>query len=708
MFGAFFEALENRVFLSAATGAANPPEALHPAAVVRAAAKADKTPPTATAVAASVTTAGGTVYSFTVTYSDPSKVKRSSVGAGGITVTGPNGYKAVAKFVSATPAANATSVKATYSIVPPTGHWTSAANGTYTITLNAKHVSDALGNINPTARTISTFVVNIATVNQAPSFTKGADQSVNQDAGAQTVTNWATNVSPGPANESGQTLTFLVSTDNSALFAAAPAIGPTGTLTYTPAAGMTGVAQVTVRLKDNGGTANGGVDTSPAQTFAIHVVNAGGPGFTKGPDQVVNEDAGAQTAANWATNISAGTGGGTPAFSLTTDNNALFAVAPAIAADGTLSYTPAPASFGVAHVTVQLQGSGSAAVAAFTITVNPVNHAPSFTGGASQVVNEGAGSQTVSNWAKNISAGPANESGQTLTFLVSTDNNSLFAVAPAIGPTGTLTYTPAAFASGVAHVTVQLKDSGGTANGGVDTSAAQTFTITVNAVNQAPSFSKGADQSVVKGTGAQTVTNWATNISAGPANESGQTVTFLVSSDNSALFSAGPSISPNGTLTYTPAPGASGVAHVTVRLKDNGGTANGGVDTSAAQTFTINVTVPVQIPSLLGTYNGSLIIPAVGHYRSAVLNITQQSANGSYSGTLVGDNVVSVNVSGVVSANRTFTMTVVTPPNTNHPGGPIYGTGTGTIDSTGAQIHVDLTFSAYGTTFPGTVDVTKA
>ena len=45
-------------------------------------------------------------------------------------------------------------------------------------------------------------------------------------------------------------------------------------------------------------------------------------------------------------------------------------------------------------------------------------------------------------------------------------------------------------------VTVPLQDNGGTANGGVDTSAPQTFTITVTAVNDAPSFTKGADQTV--------------------------------------------------------------------------------------------------------------------------------------------------------------------------------------------------------------------
>ena len=55
--------------------------------------------------------------------------------------------------------------------------------------------------------------------------------------------------------------------------------------------------------------------------------------------------------------------------------------------------------------------------------------------------------------------------------------------------------------------------------GGADTSAAQTFTITVTAVNDVPSFTKGADQTVNEDAGAQSVTGWATAISAGPSDE---------------------------------------------------------------------------------------------------------------------------------------------------------------------------------------------
>src|SRR5438552_10672266 len=73
-----------------------------------------------------------------------------------------------------------------------------------------------------------------------------------------------------------------------------------------------------------------------------------------------------------------------------------------------------------------------------------------------------------------------------MTFIVSNDNNDLLAAQPAIRSNGALSYTPATNASGSATVTVQLHDNGGTANGGADTSAPQTFTITVTAVNHAP------------------------------------------------------------------------------------------------------------------------------------------------------------------------------------------------------------------------------
>jgi hypothetical protein len=45
-------------------------------------------------------------------------------------------------------------------------------------------------------------------VNDAPSFIRGADQSLGTLDGPQSVSGWATGLCPGPANESGQALSF--------------------------------------------------------------------------------------------------------------------------------------------------------------------------------------------------------------------------------------------------------------------------------------------------------------------------------------------------------------------------------------------------------------------------------------------------------------------------------------------------------------------
>ena len=202
---------------------------------------------------------------------------------------------------------------------------------------------------------------------------------------------------------------------------------------------------------------------------------------------------------------------------------------------------------------------------------------------------EDAGVQSVPGWASSISPGPAGESAQSVTFVVSNDSPGLFTAQPAVAPDGTLSYAPAGDAYGVATVTVTVQDDGGTANGGVDTSAPATFTVTVSPVNDAPSFTAGPDQTTISLLGAQTVPGWATGISAGPANESAQSVSFIVTVDNPGLFSVQPAVASDGTLTYTPGLLAVGVATVTVRAVDSGGTANGGTDTSAPQTFTITI-----------------------------------------------------------------------------------------------------------------------
>ena len=163
-----------------------------------------------------------------------------------------------------------------------------------------------------------------------------------------------------------------------------------------------------------------------------------------------------------------------------------------------------------------------------------------------------------------------------------------------------LTFSPAADAHGpaLASFTFAVRDDGGTVGGGVDTDPTpNTVTIDVTPVNDAPTFVKGPDQDGVANSGdgnqpkPHTVDPWASAISPGPG-EDDQALGFQVTNDNEALFDVQPAVSPAGALTFTPDPDAAGVATVTVRLVDDGGTADGGDDTSGPRTFTISTVEP--------------------------------------------------------------------------------------------------------------------
>jgi hypothetical protein len=114
--------------------------------------------------------------------------------------------------------------------------------------------------------------ITILSVNDPPSFTGGPDVTVDEDAGPQEVAGWATAISPGPANESGQVVGFEVTANTDpTLFAAGPAVSAAGALTFTPAPDANGSAAVTLVARDDGGTDNGGEDTSTPHSFVVSV-----------------------------------------------------------------------------------------------------------------------------------------------------------------------------------------------------------------------------------------------------------------------------------------------------------------------------------------------------------------------------------------------------------------------------------------------------
>lgn len=228
-----------------------------------------------------------------------------------------------------------------------------------------------------------------------------------------------------------------------------------------------------------------------------------------------------------------------------------------------------------------------------------------------------------------------------------------------------LTFQGSQDAYGVASVRITTDDQGHSGAGGPQ-SDTDTVAITIYPVNDAPSFTKGPDQTVDENAPAQAVANWATGISAGPANEASQTVAFQATNDNNGLFAVQPAIAADGTLTYTLALNANGTATVTAVLKDNGGTLDGGVDASSPQAFTITVNHVNAPPegagqSVLVGDDGGVIITLSGtdlETPSASLqySVTALPAHGTLAA--LGGNLFRYDVARDYDGSDTFEFTV--------------------------------------------------
>jgi hypothetical protein len=248
----------------------------------------------------------------------------------------------------------------------------------------------------------------------------------------------------------------------------------------------------------------------------------------------------------------------------------------------------------------------------FTVSVTPVNDPPTLIAIADPLaILEDAAQQTIS--LTGISAGPAET--QTLTVTATSSNPGLIPdpIVTYASPNSSaaLSYTPVANQFGTATITVTVHDDGGTAGGGVDI-VTRTFTVSVTPVNDPPSFdhmvgsysATDEDPQTHGPAPRQTIPGWANRIAAGPANESAQQLSFVVNVNNTALFlnDGQPAISSDGTLSYTPAPNAHGIANVTVLLEDDGG----GNNTSQIASFQIEIVKahPLHNASEIGSRNG--------------------------------------------------------------------------------------------------------
>jgi len=230
------------------------------------------------------------------------------------------------------------------------------------------------------------------------------------------------------------------------------------------------------------------VESDPSNEFPYlvpggPVTNAapGLPTLSQPANVVINEDAGEQAVA--LRGISSGLASSAAGLSVTAASSNLALVTgltvnyTSPATNGTLWFTPAPDAFGTASITVTVnnfQAASNLTARTFTVTINPVNDAPTLNDLADVSLNINAGRQTVS--LAGISSGAANEN-QSLSVSAVSSNPGLVpnpAVSYTGGASGSLSFTPAPGASGTATISVSVND--GQAQNGVIT---RSFDVTI-------------------------------------------------------------------------------------------------------------------------------------------------------------------------------------------------------------------------------------
>ncbi|HEY6169749.1 MAG TPA: Ig-like domain-containing protein, partial [Verrucomicrobiae bacterium] len=272
-----------------------------------------------------------------------------------------------------------------------------------------------------------------------------------------------------------------------------------GSFSYRPATNFNGTDSFTYKAND------GALDSAPA-TVTITV--------TPGNDAPVAASDSYTTPEDTLLTVAAP---GVLANDSDVDNDPLTAVlvtGPARGAltlntNGSFTYLPAMNFHGADSFTYTANdGALDSAPATVTITVTPVNDAPV------------AGNNSYDALEDNLLsiAAPGVLSNDT-----DVDNDALTA-ALVSGPmhgtltlntNGSFTYLASTNYNGLDSFTYRASD-------GITNSATATVTINVVPVNDPPSFVKGPDQFVQINSPAQTISNWATAISAGPPDEAGQ------------------------------------------------------------------------------------------------------------------------------------------------------------------------------------------
>ena len=471
---------------------------------------------------------------------------------------------------------------------------------------------------------ITSLITAISAFAQIPTFDKGSNVTVDQNSGIYGPAAWATNIVATQPKFDVQVNGFSGSITS---FVSDPVIDAAGNLTFEIPPNVSGDISLTVVLEDE---SNGEFSIPASFKIFVTFINSPPTFSVPVPDQNIDEKDGLQTVLGWAIDISADANpieiNQNIAFTTTLVTQSAFmsfVQFPKVDISGTLTYEVANTANGTATIEVFLKDDGSntppnsntSSTVTFTITVNPINDPPTFTPGANIVIDEHTGFVTIPNWATNMSAGPPDEQAtQTISFVLVQNSISAFLqfdIPVSIDASGTLSFQATPHYNGIAVYEIYLLDSGPSNSPHDNKSASRGFSISVEFINDAPSFTIGPDITVIEGDDTHTYPGWATNISPGESpNEQNQELRFSVvfqQVTGTLAFLQIPEINSAGELEFRATKHTHGEAIFDVYIIDDGEFEAPHINVSPVQSFKVTVTPKNFPPNDLYLSNNTLL-----------------------------------------------------------------------------------------------------
>jgi len=443
-----------------------------------------------------------------------------------------------------------------------------------------------------------------------PTISSIVDQTTDEDTPTQPST-----FTIDDADTPAGSLTMSGASSNPALVPSAniafAGSGATRTVTVSPATNQSGTATITLTVSDGHSTAN------TSFLLTVNPVNDA-PTISTVANQTLEQD-GFNTAIAFSVNdvdtsLSELT---VTAFS----SNDVLVPNSAIELGGggsnrTVTLHPSAGQTGATMITLTVNDGAASAQTSFTVTVTLSNSAPTISSIADQAINEDGATGLL-----NFTVGDAESDPGTLVVRAASSNPALIPLSSVVlggsGANRTVKLTPATNQNGSAIITLSVSDG--------NKSATNSFTLLVNPVNDPPTISAIATQTVVAGTSTGPIAFTIADVETPPSSltvQASSSNQLLLSDTNIVLGGSGA----NRTISVTPKAGPGATAVITLSVSD------GSLSNSTSFTLIVN---SLTSRTVAFTNRTSITIPDVGAASPYPSRINFSGVNGTINNVIV-------------------------------------------------------------------------